>query len=112
MTKYLFSFLVLAVISSCKEATIFGRFSNSEHGDEITVDCNYLIALPLHSEKVLPSQHDNTLSLNIKKTGDKEITLSVEADSIQWPFAVWNKTNETIEMSGRVYEKTETINCK
>ncbi len=112
MIKFLLPLLALGFIGSCKEATIFGSFTNSEHGDVITVDCNYYVTLPTYSRNALPTKHDNELSLNINKINGKEITLAVEADSILWSFAIWNKSNETIEMAGRVYEKNETLNCK
>lgn len=103
--------LILFVLFSCsRQEDIRGTFVN-ENSEEITIDCNYQFTSTNLSGKPLMPENGAKITLISNSLQAEQITMSFMWDSINSPFATWDRNTDKITIRNHVYTRKSYADC-
>lgn len=103
---------IVCSLLSCKpQDDIRGTFVNDE-GQEITIDCNYLIHSKHLSGRDFMPKNGDEIQLSQTAMGNQEITLSFNWNDMISPFAKWNTFSDEVSIGDEIYERKSFESCK
>lgn len=112
MIKLLMLFSIVGCLVSCKvQDDLRGTFSN-DNGQEITIDCNYLIHSKHLSGRDFMPKNGDKIELSRTSIENQEITLSFLWEDIQSAFAKWDPYKDELTIGNDIYSRKSFIECK
>ena len=112
MIKLLMLFSIVGCLVSCKvQDDLRGTFSN-DNGQEITIDCNYLIHSKHLSGRDFMPKNGDKIKLSRTSIQKQEITLSFLWENMQSAFAKWDPNKDELSIGNVIYSRKSFIECK
>jgi len=103
---------IVCCLFSCKpQEDIRGTFVNDE-GQEITIDCNYLIHSKHLSGRDFMPKNGDKIQLSRSAMGNQEITISFIWNDMISPFAKWDTFSDELSIEEDIYERKSFEPCK